>query len=288
MSKTQNVTVRLDDLKIEALRTVAEREGIDHAELDRDTLLSKIKAQCGEMAFSTGGENQKGMKEANPKKAEVAWIALALSFLSAIGAGIAAWAAWHQATATVGLLQAELTKANKLDKELIAEERQRKVMDWQKGIVFNIIRKGTDTDGKGISFDEIKSKYLEEAGIVKGIDLQKEELQPVVLRQILMNLMTSGLIYHTLNDKYTVQLSLIDPKFSRVFIEKRAKYAIVNLLAIDGGRYTVQQIAQKITQQFNLTNEEFIVVIVDLITANAVIIDKNQNVWSAANPPPKP
>ncbi len=68
-------------------------------------------------------------------------------------------------------------------------ERRKKIEEWQRIVVYKIIRYN-----KNANFKFIKSRYLEEAQIIKSIHLPKDEIQNDTLRKILLELVADNLI----------------------------------------------------------------------------------------------
>lgn len=176
-------------------------------------------------------------------------------------------------------LQIALEQQNK-------EEDDRHRLEWQRVIVYDIIAKGyRKTERRGLSFDEIQSKYREEAKSVQGIDISRDQLQPLELRRILLELSMQGTIYQTQQETYVIVEGMISPRAGRHYTESQAKYAIIDMLTADSGKYTVLELSQKVLAKHNLTPEEFNVVMTDLLVAKAILIDKNKKVWCVLNPP---
>jgi hypothetical protein len=283
------VTFKISDIQVEPLKNAAVELGIPNAATaKRDELEAEIKkhlALDGVLVFAPmapmGGRDHRPSRWwQNPSLVSfvLPLLAVVIAGAAALFSGLNALADWRSADAAINQLNATIQSHLK-------EEGRKKVQEWQEVMVFSIIEQGTKNADKGISFEEIKNKYLVEATAVEDVDLKKEELRPLTLKRILIDLMMIGVVYQTLDDNYVVQRAWINPRPERSFLEERAKYAILHLLSTDGGRLTVPELGQVITDKLKITNEEFNALVSQLIAGNALIIDEDKKVWCVANPP---
>jgi hypothetical protein len=167
-----------------------------------------------------------------------------------------------------------------------AREHGKQITDWQQVIVFKII--ADNSENQGIKANQILEKYRNEA---KNFEERshitlKEQLTEASLRYVLLDLMASNLIYRHEGDAYSATLSIINPRGLRVVAETQAKYAVLEFLSTEFGKYTVSDLAQKIQSQENITPSEFNKLVNELMADNYVLIDSDGKVYPAAKPPP--
>lgn len=268
------------------LHEFAKEFGIpNHETMDRDTLIKAIKGQMS-----------------------TRWLSVTAIFISVIAAmasvgqlivGIvstnaaiqSATAATHSANTAMENLNLTLKETERSEVERQKEERQTKVLAWQKIIVFKIIEKGyyESKQKGGWNFDVIKGKYVTEAATVQGIDLKKEELSDLALKRIILDLMANQLIFQTVDEHFIINAALMNPRFDRTYSIEEVKYEIMNLITTEGGKYTVEAVGQKIHQKLAGTKpEEYNYVINNLIATRMLEIttEKDQKVlWTAASRP---
>src|SRR5689334_4079321 len=74
--------------------------------------------------------------------------------------------------------------------------------DWQTTVIYNVIVDAGKTDPNGIAFEDILTKYVVKASADEKIEFEKEKLQPLELRRILMGLVRDKMIYNSPDDRY--------------------------------------------------------------------------------------
>lgn len=190
-----------------------------------------------------------------------------------------------------GLYEAELVKMREASEKEIAEKRGEKKSSWQHTIVYKIIEDGMKTKWNGMTLDEIKGKYREEAVAVKEVDLTKDDLDELTIRKIVIGLIETSLVYTTVEDRYVVQKSTVNSKedLRRGLTNNQVAYAVLNILArdSDAGKHTVAELGQIIMEKIKTTTpEEYNTIMAELAALHYVIIE-DKKVWSAANPPKK-
>jgi hypothetical protein len=120
---------------------------------------------------------------------------------------------------------------------------------------------------------------------VPDLGVPKVELQPLALRRLLMDLFALQLIYQTIDDKFYLQRSVSNPRFERFLVEDRAKYIILDTLTRDGGKYNVLELGQIITDKLRINNEEYNVLVSQLLASNVVIVGENGKLYSQISAP---
>ena len=143
-------------------------------------------------------EIQQKLAESAPKRLPDSLTRI-IAVLGLVIAIVAATANWWEATGTVGLLEAELAKTNS-EAERIKKEK------WQQLVVFSIIEEGFAAKNyeSGVSTENIQAAYLDEARMVKEVELGQDDIQPMALKQILLSLLRDQLVYQTDEGEYGV------------------------------------------------------------------------------------
>lgn len=153
--------------------------------------------------------------------------------------------------------------------------------------MFSIIEKGFAANNYefGVSFDDIKAAYLDEAKMVKEVELGKDDIQTMALRQILLGLLRDQMVYQTDERKYGVQASELLPGFGRFNAMERAGYDILFLLSTQSGIFDDQKLQTRMIDKFQLTPQEYRFLITQLIKEGYVVRDDNGYFYSASTPP---
>jgi hypothetical protein len=201
------------------------------------------------------------------------WVSISAVFLALLGT-IASWFTVHMAVA-------QLTY--NVSKDVEDREKDRK-LQWQQVIVYSIIDKETRKRPLGISFDDIRGKYIQEVVAAKKESQLNGELDEFTLRRILTDLITLQQIYHTVEDKYVLQKALMVQGVERALLQDHAKTVILHMLAAEPGRYTADQLAQKAVDTTGITRPEYNRIITDLMSSNAVAFDNQNHLYNRAFP----
>lgn len=257
--------VAFEFVSLDGLRAEARRLGIATDGKDREQLVDAIQEKVAESK-----RQQKRLS-----------LPLVLSIVSIVVASLAAIANWWEASATVGLFKAELAKTN------LQTERAR-TEEWQKLVVYSIVEKGFTANKyeSGVSFDQIKSEFLDEAETVIEIELPKEDIQPTALKKVLMCLIRDRMVYQTHDGKYAVNRSELLPGFGRLMQQERAGYDILFVLATESGKYDDQKLQTRIIDKFQLTPQEYRYLITELMKDGYVVRDEDGLLYAASKPPP--
>lgn len=117
--------------------------------------------------------------------------------------------------------------------------KKEEIKSWQEVSIFKIIQKGGP-----ISFDDVKSKYLEEAQQFTRLRVSKKDISDEVLHDILMNLMANQLIFINEEDEYSLDSVVHDEKHEKYMdfmIEERMFRSLIR----EVHRQTLQIIGEK-------------------------------------------
>jgi len=162
--------------------------------------------------------------------------------------------------------------------------KERKIRDWQQVVVFSIIEKAGNA---GISFDMIKTSYIQEAQIAKDVDIPKDSIQEGALRLVLMNLLSNQLVFATPEGRYVKWLTI--PKMR---LEKRTLYdsvqdKIVETVLKKPGKYSPEELhTQVLAPDRDVSLFEFYMILEGGLRAGAIYYDKNGKLWHVTTPLP--
>jgi hypothetical protein len=186
--------------------------------------------------------------------------------------------------AALVMIAIELRKLSTAEYARAEDDRSQKVQDWQRVVVYNILDAKMNRDRGALAIDEIRNEYVSQAATVNGLDLKKEELQDLALRRILLDLMSSGLVYETGKGKYVVQQSELNLKFDRQFLQSDAVSKILTVVNDESGKYTVAELDPKLRDELKLSKEEFNKVVLELVAYNWINIDHQGKLTSRLKP----
>jgi len=201
-------------------------------------------------------------------------------------------AAW--ATALTAFIMAWWT-VNSTERAIQAERK----VDWQKAIVFSIIQERYLSNNVPVSLADITHHYEQkvaaDAAITRKYSLTKDDLDSITLQKLLIDLASANQIYQVHpGGKYAIQLIVPNPRLPRSFQENEIKYTVLNILTTEAGRYTVQDIDQRVQQTLGAKSEEYNFVINQLLSTGMITVafdkaDKTRKVlYTAANCPTCP
>jgi hypothetical protein len=157
-------------------------------------------------------------------------------------------------------------------------ESQEQTRDWQKPIVYSIIRnKG------GSTFEEIKGSYIQVA-TQKG--LSRDAIQDPELNRILLSLQETHVIALNAGGRYvpTLTSTMQDQAVAGMMkeMEEQTKYRtarsrIISILESDSGKYTIDSLSRKLKEEGLDVNFEIIAnLVTDLRSAGLVRKDDKQ------------
>lgn len=257
----------LDDLNVEGLQKIASYYGVS-TQGDRAQLVERIRQR---MSVRTQVVLAEG--------ASTWWKspAILVAVLAAVIAASAMIATWYNAGTAATNLQRTIAKD-------LEQKQAEKVAQWQKVMVFSIIRQA---DLKGVGLEEIRRKYIQEATTVQEVDLKKEDLQPMVLHRILMDLQCSGLIFNLLDGNYVAMRASVPPRTARMHVDELAKDVTVRAIIRRPGQLTKAEIGPIVADELKISNASFELILISLISNREVIVDEEGKLWPATNPPPR-
>lgn len=206
----------------------------------------------------------------------------ALSIAAIVISIAAALGTWFGAIISVRSLNTHLEELRKAD-EVTTKS------DWAQVIVFDIIDRDSWGTGKpiGVSFDQIREAYINEAKAAKGIVIDIDDLQPIELKKIIFSLISSAKVYRTSDGMYYTNRTVLDPSFPASVNLARTKYLILDALTSEGGKRTVSELYAELAKETKeLTPDTYNLQINELIASKAVLVDEHNKLWAAANPPP--
>ena len=158
-------------------------------------------------------------------------------------------------------------------------ERDRK-LDWQKTLVYSIIEDGFLIENKGqsgLTFAQIQERYRKKVGdqitFYKQFKLSAQDLDDTTLRRLLLELQAASQVNYHSNKTYSVALFLLNPRSERSLVETEIKYAILNVLTIDKGKYTAEELRFRIDKRFTSDQEGYNFVINYLFSQNMIVAD---------------
>jgi hypothetical protein len=163
------------------------------------------------------------------------------------------------------------------------------IRNWQEVVVFSIIM---ESGVNGLKFEEIRSRYREEALAIKDLDLPREEIQESSLNRVLLNLMSKRIIAYTRSGKYKIAF-MPEPDELRGTPEEMALHARIEKAAddaiatvkVENCRYTPDQLGQ-ILQRENpeLTLREANGLLTQMIADGMFHIDEQGRLCSITEP----
>jgi hypothetical protein len=269
------IKFELDDLNLDGVKKLAKYLGINIANISEETLRSQIaekKAADVEITLFQG-DRVLSAEPATASSSKLALVAAVVAVFAMLGGWVSSWAA-----------------VKNLERTLATEaERQRgeQIQDWQQIVVFSAIEKATSAKPPGLNVAEIKTAYLEEATIVEGIDLKKQDLQEMALRRIVIDLLRSGLVYRLTDGRFVVQEALFNDEFERPYTIQKAKRAILMFLSTHEGQFTSEGLRRELSNRVKLTEEEWTETIADLLLTKTVRVDSANKLHSVLRPPSK-
>jgi hypothetical protein len=266
------IAFRLDDFKEQPLREAGMQLGIpDAATMAKEDLVREIRAKVSPNSAVVFVPMTASEVKPLGRLATILSIA---AMLISLGTGAATW---------LGVIAA-LNKT--------AAEREEKLKEsWQASKVYDILERGTSDKEKwgGLTFEEVKAKYSEEVTAEQDVRLGKDDLQPKVLKRILIGMIETGLVSRTIDDRYIIQRYGVNTKESVLQAANgpATSRLILRLLATEAGKYTVDKLGTKLATNFKTDAEEYYATINSLKVTGLIVIDSDDRVWSAVSPPKK-
>jgi hypothetical protein len=124
--------------------------------------------------------------------------------------------------------------------------RNSTVRDWQRVIIYSIIEQH-----KEISFEELKSEYLEHAQQFQSFKIPRKEIQDDPLRRILLDLQRDHVVVRNEDLKYQVQIKLAMEAWAyggikQIIGEKKLMPKIIKMIEENDQKYTVDNILRRL------------------------------------------
>ncbi len=128
--------------------------------------------------------------------------------------------------------------------------------EWQKVVVFSIIER---EGARGASFEQVRSRYREEAQAFAKFDVPKEEIAEQALQRILLGLLADRAIVHSLGRTYQTAIAQPFPEF---LLRRAQRFnevgdRIMAILTTEGCRYRFDQLRAKLSEIFQFNPGEF-------------------------------
>jgi hypothetical protein len=124
-----------------------------------------------------------------------------------------------------------------------AKQRRDQQINWQYMCVMRIVGSaGT----RGIAFEDIRDAYLAHAQQEGKVPLEQADLGDDVLEETLADLEFSNLIYAQSDGKFIRNYCIANPHAEDEVVSRAVRYRILKFLASDSGKYTIQQLLQKL------------------------------------------
>jgi len=256
--------VSLEEIGIETVRRECQRLGISVAGMDKEQMIARIREVRAQSA---------------PRPSRSA-DSILLSCLALIVAIFAMVAGWWGAYGTVAQFKSTLAETNHQAERIVIE-------DWQMWVVFSIVDKefSKNSGDTGVGFDEIKSRYLEEAKTITDVPIGQEDIQDAALSRILMRLTRDQLIYKTHDDGYATNRAEILPGFGRFNRQEKAGYHILFALATERRKYDDEKLQTEVIDKFQLTPHEYRFLITLMIKDGYVVRDSDGTLYCSSKVP---
>ncbi|WP_226669120.1 hypothetical protein [Microbulbifer aggregans] len=142
----------------------------------------------------------------------------------------------------------------------VSDNHAKKVTDWQSVVVYEVIR-----DGKGVTFQDIRTMYLDKAAQLKDFDLSKDDISDSALQKILINLSSSMIVYLDFSDRYYISkqpkrdersMGNFDDFQIKQDTQEKMRARIVRIIEDDPEKYTTDAISRKL-RDVNLKFEDY-------------------------------
>jgi len=166
-----------------------------------------------------------------------------ISALALLVSGLAALSSWWGTIAAVNRNTAEQEVVNR--------------QHWQKAMVYQLIDEASKHKPEGITFTDLKDKYISAATAEASVKLGKPDLQPIELSSILLTLQAEQLVYKTTRDTYLPITGKEILGLESTFEVNRAIAAILTILSSRGGELTVNALEEKVVKEMKIGKGSF-------------------------------
>lgn len=167
------------------------------------------------------------------------------------------------------------------------KEAKEEVAQWQRVLLYKII-----SEGNGVSFRDLKLRYVAEATQLQSFKLPAKEIQDDALRFNLLDLQKDRLVILGLNGTYRplveipdLQRDMITSMVRTEASRKDAYYVqrpkILRLIEAESGRYTIEELYQRVRDaKMEVSEEDFYNLISSLRVERFVNRDDRGRLWS--------
>lgn len=160
------------------------------------------------------------------------------------------------------------------------------ILDWQSAIVYEILEKGcAEGSCSGMTFDEIKTRYVTEAASFKDIDIPKEAISSTALRRILNGFRATNVIWCTTDRRYYPVYVILQKGADKAARFEPLQYAILNFLENEKGTMDAAQICRKISEQEKVGYDEVHMGLGELTSLKVVLSTSDSKLYSRVFPP---
>lgn len=167
------------------------------------------------------------------------------------------------------------------------KELEKEVAQWQRVLIYKIV-----SEGNGVSFRDLKLRYVTEATQLQSFKLPAKEIQDDALRFNLLDLQKDRLVILGINGTYRpvvdipdlqrdLIISLVKTESSRkdAYYVQRPK--ILRLIDKESGRYTTEELYQRVRdEKIDVSEDDFYNLVSSLRFERFVNRDDRGRLWS--------
>ena len=160
-----------------------------------------------------------------------------------------------------------------------AEIRQReRIREWQMAVVYDILIKSQGPQ----SFDELRRLYVTEAVSVDGLTIPKSDLNPLVLRRILADLISKNLVFHLGGDSYLAGFTPMSA--SQVISDQLLRdnlsvtESTMRILQVEPGRYDFDGLVHKVAYETKVDESRVRLILTAAVGQRQLLIDQDGKV----------
>jgi hypothetical protein len=150
-----------------------------------------------------------------------------------------------------------------------------RLREWQKVVVYSIIEKNFP---EPTSFDYIRSRYLETVQAFDEFSIPRKQIRDSALVRVLLCLIEGAVIVRIIDGRYTIPVA--GPSNQELFDRMRRMNAlgdaILTVLASDSGRYSREELKNRLGQQFPFGAGEFEGLLNSMAAQGQVVINEGK------------
>jgi hypothetical protein len=174
-----------------------------------------------------------------------------------------------------------------------SQSKQREITRWQNVVVAKILQ-----EADGLTFREIKTRYVAEAQQLQTFDLPKSEIQDGVLYAILISLQSSQVAMLGNDRKYRARMSSPGPDMVSIWNEfqkrererelfHQLRARVLSILEAESGNYTTDSLFRKLENEgMDVDYSLYSSTLNFMRTENVVIKDENDLLYATIDVPP--